>query len=138
MSLDQALLIAHQRGYTLIQLSETDPPVCRLVDLGKYKYELEKKKRKAKGKSLEIKEIRLRLNIEPHDLEIKKKQLDKFLEKGHKVKLTLLLKGREFIHIQRAYDFLKKITEELGERVAVEKKPEKIGRQIYTILVKKK
>lgn len=138
ISRDQALILAHQRDYDLVQVSQVFPPVCRLIDFGKYKYELEKKERKSKQKRLELKEMRMKLAIEPHDLEIKRNKVKQFLEKGHKVKVTVILKGREMAHLNRGFEFIKNFKDNLGEDVFEDKRPGRMGNRIFNILTKKK
>jgi len=130
--------VAHQRGYDLVQVSQSFPPVCRLVDFGKYKYELEKKERKTKHKSLEMKEMRMKLAIEPHDLGIKKNKINQFLGKGHKVKVTVILKGREMAHKEKGFELLNKVRQDLGEDISEDKSPERMGNRIFGIWSKKK
>lgn len=138
VSLDQALLVAHQRDYDLVEItSSVYPPICRLLDFGKYKYELEKGEKKTKQKKLETKEIRMKLSIEPHDFEIKKSKIKEFLEKGHRVKVTIVLRGREMAFTSRAYEFLKNLEVNLGEGITREKEAERLGNRISVLLMKK-
>lgn len=111
--------------------------MCRLLDFGKYLYEQEKKQRKARQKRSELKEIRLSLTIEPHDLKVKENKIKEFLKEGHKVKLTLLLHGREKNFIRRAYQFLEDEVAKLSQEARVEKSIEQIGNRLYLILQKK-
>lgn len=108
-----------------------------MLDFGKYKYELEKSERKAKQKRLERKEIRMKMSIEPHDLEIKKAKIKEFLEKGHKVKVTIILRGREMAFLKRAYKFLENLEKSLGENFEREKEPERLGKRISVLLERK-
>ena len=118
--------------------SSVYPPVCRLLDYGKYKYKLEKEERKSKQKRLDVKEIRTKLSIEPHDFEIKRAKIKEFLDKGHKVRVTLMLRGREMAFLNRAYEFLKDLESGLGENIKKEKAPERLGKRISIILVKER
>ncbi|MBU2539673.1 translation initiation factor IF-3 [Patescibacteria group bacterium] len=96
MPLLEALRISKERGLDLIQVTEkVEPPVCRIGDFGKYLYQLQKKERKIKTTGGELKEIRVSFNISPHDLETKAKTAEKFLRNGDKIKMSMLLKGRE-------------------------------------------
>ena len=135
VSLDQALYIAHQRGYDLVEVTASVyPPVCRLLDYGKYKYELEKEEKKSKQKKLEIKEIRMKLSIEPHDLEVKKSKIKDFLKKGHLVKITVVLRGREMAFSNKAYEFLKELESSFGEDVKREKDIERLGNRFSMVI----
>ena len=137
VSLDQALYIAHQRGYDLVEVtSSVYPPICRLLDYGMYKYELEKEEKKSKQKKLETKEIRMKLSIEPHDLGVKKAKIKEFLKKGHMVKITLVLRGREMAFLKRAYEFLKNLEADLGPDIKKEKDVERLGNR-FSILIRK-
>lgn len=92
----QALNLAHERGLDLIEVAaKTDPPVCRIADFGKFQYQKEKQSRGHKPHRVEIKGIRLSFNIAKHDLEVKAKQTQKFLEKGDRVRVAIVLRGRE-------------------------------------------
>ncbi len=116
MSLLQALQIAKERNFDLVEVAPTArPPVCRLLDYGKYKYEQTKKERKVrKGlKAGLLKEIRLRPRIKDHDLDAKIKIMKKLLEDGDKVKVSLIFRGREATHPERGWKILKKVTEDL-------------------------
>lgn len=96
LSLQEALRLAQEKNLDLIQVTEkAEPPVCRIMDLGKYLYREEKKAKPVRGGQGEIKGIRLRFGIAPHDLEIRVKQTEKFFQKGHLVKVDLILRGRE-------------------------------------------
>jgi translation initiation factor IF-3 len=86
---------------------------------------------------LETKEIRMRLSIEPHDLEVKKSKIKDFLAKGHKVRITVILKGREMAFLNRGYEFLERFEKSLGESIQREKEAERLGKRISIILVKK-
>jgi len=130
--------VAHQRGYDLVEVAGSSfPPVCRLLDFGKYKYKLDKEERKSKAKTLGVKELRFKLTIEPHDLEVKKAKIKQFLNKGHKVKVTLILKGREMAYKQKAYEFLSNFPKSLEGNFAVEGNIKKLGNRFSTTLVKK-
>ena len=137
VSHDQALLLAHQRGYDLVEVTSTVyPPICRLLDFGKYTYQLEKNKKK-QHRELEIKEVRMKLSIEPHDLEVKKSKVKKFLENGHKTKVTIFLRGREMAFSDRAFKFLSNFSETLGENIVIDKQPERLGNRVSIVLVMK-
>jgi translation initiation factor IF-3 len=116
--LPKALQIAYERGFDLVQVASTmTPPVCRLLDYGKYKYEQTKKERKAKrGQRIGLlKEVRLRPKIEEHDLQAKIKTTKKLLEEGNKVRLVVRFRGREVIYPELGWKVLRKVTEAAQE-----------------------
>jgi translation initiation factor IF-3 len=129
----EALQNAQERGVDLIQVTEkVDPPVCRLGDYGKYLYQQEKKNKEAKKSTgSELKEVRLTYNMSPHDLETRAKQAVKFLQKGHRVRLTLPLRGRQKALEGYARDkvatFLASLTEQLPAKAERELKREPRG-----------
>lgn len=113
------------------------PPVCKLLDFGKFKYELEKKNQKSKSKkSGEIKEVRIGVNTEKHDLDTRVERARKFIEKGHKIKVTVKMSGRENIYADRANQMIEKFREALG--LEIELKPSRMGTRISAVLVKGK
>ncbi len=117
--LEEALRIARERNLDLIQVTDkVDPPVCKILDYGKYLYQLQKKEKKAK-KSSEIKGVRLRFNISPHDLETKMHQAEKFLSQGDKVKIEMILRGREKRLAGFAKEKLNNFIKELEEKVPI-------------------
>lgn len=120
--LPKALQVAYERGLDLVQVaSTTSPPVCRILDYGKYKYEQTKKERKAKrGQRVGLlKEVRLRPKIEEHDLQAKIKTTKKLLEAGNKVRLMLRFRGREIIYPELGWRVLRKVTEAAQEMAVV-------------------
>ncbi|MFO7773712.1 MAG: translation initiation factor IF-3 [Dehalococcoidia bacterium] len=119
--LQKALQVAHERGLDLVQVATTTPPVCRLLDYGKYKYEQTKKERKAKkGQRVGLlKEVRLRPKIEEHDLQAKIKTTKKLLEEGNKVKLVLRFRGREVVYPELGWKVLQKVAEASKEIAVV-------------------
>jgi translation initiation factor IF-3 len=120
--LPKALQIAYERGFDLVQVASTmTPPVCRLLDYGKYKYEQTKKERKAKrGQRIGLlKEVRLRPKIEEHDLQAKIKTTKKLLEQGNKVRLVVRFRGREVIYPELGWKVLRKVTEAAQEMATV-------------------
>jgi len=119
ISLQEALQIARERNLDLIQVTErVDPPVCKIMDYGKYLYRLQKKE-KGVRKSTEVKGIRLRFNISPHDLETRVSQAEKFLKKGNKVKVEMILRRREKRLSQFAKEKLKTFIASLGEKTQI-------------------
>ena len=138
----RAIELAQEQGLDLVEVSPVaDPPVCRIMDYGAYQYQQEKKERKqkAKQKKVEIKGIRLSLKIGPHDLEMRKNQSVKFIEKGNKVRIELILRGRERAHIDRAKETMKKFVEMISESVLIyEEQPfSKQGSRLSMLISKK-
>ncbi len=137
MSVGQGLAMAVEAGLDLVEISpNADPPVCRIVDYGKYKYELQKKAAEVrkKQKVIAVKEIKLRPMIDDHDFAIKMKNAQAFLAEGDKVKITLRFRGREMAHQEIAHGVLRKVREILNEAGKVEMEPSMEGRQIVMII----
>jgi len=137
MTVREGLTLAEEAGLDLVEISpNAEPPVCKVLDYGKYKYELQKKAAEArkKQKVIEIKEIKLRPNIDDHDFGIKMKNAKAFLTEGDKVKITLRFRGREMAHQDIAQAVLKRVREELALVGKVESEPGFEGRQIVMVL----
>jgi len=137
VSVDEGLNRARAAGLDLVEISPTaKPPVCKVLDYGKYKYEKQKKAHEAKKKQkvVNVKEVKLRPNIDAHDLEIKLKRAHKFLDAGDKVKFTLRFRGREMAHQDIGMRLLDKVKEELGEKIRVEHHPSFEGRQVIMVV----
>ena len=137
LSTQEAINIAKQEGLDLIEISpNASPPVCKIIDIGKYKYDLQKKANKAKKKQkiVNLKEIKLRPTTEVHDYNFKIKNAQKFLSKGDKVKFTVQFKGREMQHTSLGYDLMKRIIEDTSTQGKVEVRPKFEGRQIVMII----
>ena len=138
--LETALRKAQQRNLDLVEVSPLSaPPVCRLLDFGRFKYREQKRRNEARKKqrNIEVKEIKLRPNIDPHDYDIKMRSVRRFLEDGDKVKLTIRFRGREMSRPERGREMLEK-TQVLFESLArVEQEVSMEGRQMTLILVKK-
>ena len=133
----QAIEISKEQGLDLVEISpKTNPPVCKVMDYGKYKYESQKKanQSKKKQKTIDIKEIKLRPNIDVHDYQVKMKSVQKFLNEGDKVKITLRFRGREMAHQDRGTDLLKRVKEEIDPIAKVELSPKFEGRQMIMVL----
>lgn len=134
----KALLMAEDRGLDLIIVSPNqEPPVAKILDYGKYKYEIEKRAKESKKKqhTVEIKEIKVRYKIDVHDYNVKINAIKKFISAGNKVKLVVMLRGREMQHNHLAYDLANRFLADLeGEKINVEKKPSMDGRNVVTIL----
>jgi translation initiation factor IF-3 len=140
VTLHEGLQQAFEAGLDLVEVSpNADPPVCKLLDLGKYKYELQKKANEArkKQKVIEIKEIKLRPGIDDHDYEVKRKAMVRFLEEGDKVKVTLRFRGREMVHQELGVQLLDRVKIDLGELAKVEAHPRMEGRQMTMVMAPK-
>lgn len=138
--LREALRVAAEKGLDLVEVAPTaKPPVCRLMDYGKYKYEQSKREREArkKQKVITIKEIKLRPTIEQHDLEVKKKNAIRFLKDGDKVKVTVMFRGREISHAELGKELCLRLAESIGELASIEKEPRVEGRSMVMILAPK-
>lgn len=118
MPLDEALRISRQEGEDLVEVApDSNPPVCRLMDYGKYKYEKEKKRKRQQQQAnqTELKEIRFRTRTEEHDMNTKKRKARRFLEDGNIVRLTLYFKGREIVHKDRGKEKVRNVAEDLSD-----------------------
>tara|TARA_B100000767_G_scaffold201626_1_gene188524 strand:+ start:183 stop:728 length:546 start_codon:yes stop_codon:yes gene_type:complete len=137
MPLNKAIEIAKGEGLDLIEISpNANPPVCKIMDMGKYKYDLQKKANiaKKKQKVVSLKEIKLRPGTDTHDYNFKIKNAKKFITKGDKVKFTVKFKGREMQHTELGKELMKKIIEETKEIAKVESRPKFEGRQMVMII----
>jgi translation initiation factor IF-3 len=136
----EALARAADVGLDLVEISPNQsPPVCKLLDFGKYKYELQKKKNEAKKrqKVMEIKEIKIRPNIDDHDYGVKMRAMKAFLEEGDKVKVTLRFRGREMAHMDLGAKVLDRVRTELEAMAKVEQMPRVEGRQMVMVMTPK-
>lgn len=134
---DEALELANNKKLDLVKISpNAQPPVCKIMDYGKYRYEQHKreKENRKNQKVIETKEIRLSLNIEDHDLETKVKSAIKFLKSGDKVKISLRLRGRELSNIDMAIDVVNKFNEKIGDIANVDVSPKLEGKSIVAVL----
>ena len=137
LSTQEAINIAKQKGLDLIEISpNANPPVCKIIDIGKYKYDLQKKANKAKKKQkiVNLKEIKLRPVTEIHDYNFKIKNAQKFLSKGDKVKFAVLFKGREMQHTHLGRKLMQRIINDISALGKVEVQPKLEGRQIIMIV----
>ncbi len=137
VSITEALKIAQEVGLDLIEISpQVNPPVCKVLDYGKYKYEMQKKKNEAKKnqKIVNIKELKLRPMIDTHDYEVKVKQAKKFLEQGDKVKFTMRYKGREMSANDMGKEVLNRLLEDLEGVCKVDAAPKLEGKQMFMII----
>lgn len=136
----EALRMAEEAGLDLVEVSpNADPPVCKILDFGKYKYQEQKKKNEArkKQKVIEVKEIKLRPGIDDHDFEIKMRSVERFLEEGDKVKVTLRFRGREMVHQELGVKVLDRVKEVMDAKAKVEQFPRLEGRQMVMVLAPK-
>jgi translation initiation factor IF-3 len=136
----QALTIARQKGLDLVEVSATAvPPVCRIMDFGRYQYLEQKRARQAKKhqKTIEIKEIKFRPKVDEHDYQFKKKHIERFLLDGDKVKATVFFRGREMAHPEYGRRILERLVAELGEVAIAETMPRLEGNQMATILTQR-
>ena len=137
MPINKAIDLAKQEGLDLIEISpNTNPPVCKIMDIGKYKYDLQKKANlaKKKQKTVSLKEIKLRPGTEAHDYNFKIKNAKKFITKGDKVKFTVKFKGREMQHTELGKNLMDRIIEETKDIAKIETKPKFEGRQMVMII----
>ena len=136
----EALTKAEDFGLDLVEVQpNADPPVCKILDYGKYKYEAQKRANEArkKQKIIEVKEIKLRPNIDEHDYQVKMRNVQKFLDAGDKVKVTLRFRGREMAHQDLGANVLTRVREETDEFAKVEAMPKMEGRQMIMVLAPK-
>jgi translation initiation factor IF-3 len=137
VSVAEGLKMAEAAGLDLVEVSPgASPPVCKLLDYGKYKYQLQKKANEArkKQKIIQVKEIKLRPMIDKHDLEVKMKAVHKFLEEGDKVKFTLRFRGREMSHQELGIRLLNQVKDVLADKIKVESEPRLEGRQMVMMV----
>lgn len=140
MSADEARAQASDSGYDLVEVAPAArPPVCRIMDYGRYKYEQKKKaaatKAKGKGRAAVMKEVKMRPHTDDHDLHFKLRNARRFLIDGDKVKVTVMFRGRELAHRKNGYAKLERVRELLGELVTVENEPQMTGRFLSMVLV---
>ncbi len=133
----EALRLAEERGLDLVEVSpNADPPVCKIVDWGKYNYQKTKQLQKSKqhAKALEVKQMRFGLKISEHDLGVKLKKVTGFLDAGHKVKLTVFFRGRENAHKDLGFKLAEKVIEGFGETIIVDQQPQLSGKQLSFVI----
>ena len=137
ISISKALELAEQAALDLVEVAPSaDPPVCKILDYGKYKYEAQKKKSEAKKKQkvIDVKEIKMRPGIDDHDYQVKMRNMRRFLEDGDKVKVTIRFRGREMAHQNLGMKVLDRVREELDEMSKVEQYPKIEGRQMVMVI----
>ena len=138
--MDDALDRAEEVGLDLVEIApEAKPPVCKILDYGKFKYEAQKKANEArkKQKIIDVKEIKMRPNIDHHDYDVKMRAMNKFLGEGDKVKVTLRFRGREMAHQELGLKVLERVRDDLGNVSKVEQFPKMEGRQMTMVVAPK-
>ncbi len=140
MKTADAIAQADAQGLDLVEVSpNTDPPVCKILDYGKFKYEAQKKKNEAKKKQkiIEVKEIKLRPNIDEHDYQVKMRNVQKFLDEGDKVKVTMRFRGREMAHQELGVNVLNRVRDDTEDVAKIEAFPKLEGRQMIMVIAPK-
>ena len=140
VSFENALEMAEQAELDLVELSpNANPPVCKILDFGKFKYQAQKKANVArkKQKTVDVKEIKMRPGIELHDYGVKMRSIQRFITEGDKVKVTLRFRGREMVHQDRGMNVLQRVREDLGEIAKVEQFPRMEGRLLTMVVAPK-
>ena len=140
MKTEDAIAAADSHGLDLVEVSpNADPPVCKILDYGKFKFEAQKKRNEAKKKQkvIEVKEIKLRPNIDEHDYQVKMRSVQKFLDEGDKVKVTLRFRGREMAHQELGVNVLNRVREDTDEVAKIEAFPKLEGRQMIMVIAPK-
>jgi len=142
MPIEQALKIAREQNLDLVEVApNVNPPVCKIMDYGKFKYELTRKEKEAKKNQkvgTEVKEIKMRPNIEEHDYQVKLRKIREFLEKGYKVRLVILFKGRQLIYNEWGDKLLERVLQDISDLGVADKKGQQMGMAMVSILVPKK
>ncbi|HOC45432.1 MAG: translation initiation factor IF-3 [Syntrophorhabdaceae bacterium] len=136
VSTSEALRLAREKELDLVEVSgKSAPPVCKIMDYGKYKYQLQKKAQEAKKKQavIQIKEMKLGLKIEEHDFQFKMKHLREFLEEGHKLKIIIMFRGREILHVAMGEKLAQKVVDSLKDVGELEQRSKFDGRNIVMI-----
>ena len=137
VSVEDALKSASESKLDLVEVAgQASPPVCRIMDYGKYLYERTKRERdaKKKQKTIEVKEIRMRPSIGEHDYEVKRKHVEKFIERGDKVKVTIMFRGREMAHKENGRSLLERVKNDLQDIAKVDAPPRMFGRRMIMVL----
>lgn len=141
MQTRDAIVLARQKELDLVEIAPTaQPPVCRIMNLGKYMYQQSKKAQAArkKQKQILVKEVKFRPKTDEHDYLFKRKHIERFLEEGHKVKATIMFRGREMAHPEVGRRILDRLMEELKERMDIERYPKQEGNNMIAIFTAKK
>ncbi|MEI0531886.1 translation initiation factor IF-3 [Brachyspira pilosicoli] len=137
MNIKDALALAKEEDSDLVEIVPTaDPPVCKIINYGKYKFDIQKKNKEAKKKqkSVQLKEIKMRPQISIHDYNFKMKHIREFLDEGNKVKITVMFRGREMAHTEFGYDLINKIIQDLENEASTEKPAKLEGKNLSAVL----
>jgi len=140
MSLKEALALAAEASLDLVEVAPmANPPVCRIMDYGKFKYQQSKKQQEARRRqtTIQVKEVKVRPKIEEHDMAVKLKNVRRFLEDNDKAKITMIFRGREMAHTDRGYRILQQMAEALADIAVVEQMPKQEGRTLSMIVAPK-
>lgn len=141
MTVPEALAAAEERGLDLVEVSpNADPPVCRIMDYGKYKYQASKRAAEAKKKSakVEVKEVKMRPKTEEHDFQVKLRNARRFLDDGNRVKVTVMFRGREVTHPEFGRRLMEKLADQVSDIAQVEMMPRMAGRFMTMVVAPKK
>ncbi len=136
LPIHEALMLAREKGLDLVEVApNASPPVCRIMDVGKFKYQQQKKAQAAKKKQhvIQVKEIRMRPKIDQHDYNVKLKHLRRFLEEGNKAKVTVRFRGREMAFVEAGHEVIQRLVEDLSDIATIEKLPEMDGRFMVAV-----
>lgn len=137
LSRDEALKLAEERGLDLVEISpNTDPPVAKIINWGKYNYQRTKQlqKNKRNTKTFDVKQMRFGLKIGEHDLEVKLRKVTGFLETGHKVKITIFYRGRELAHKDLGFKLAEKVIASFNDTIVVDQQPQLAGKQLSFVI----
>jgi len=140
VSTREALLLAQQRGLDLVEISpQAQPPVCRVMDYGKYKFEQAKKEKQAKQNqsNTKVKEVKFHTNVEEHDYQTKLRHIRDFIAEGHRVKVSLMFRGRENAHQELGYEVVKRVVADCSDVGASDREPQKLGRFLSVLIAPK-
>jgi translation initiation factor IF-3 len=140
VAVERAMELADETGLDLVEVApDAEPPVCKLLDFGKYKYEAQKKASEArkKQKTIDIKEVKFRPGINAADYDVKLRNIRRFLDEGDKVKVTMRFRGREMVHQNLGMNVLARVRDDLGELAKVEQLPKMEGRQMTMVMARK-
>lgn len=139
--IEEAQRVSAEKGLDLVKIApKAEPPVCRIMDYGKFKYEQQKKKQEAKKRQsvVQIKEIKVRPKTDDHDYETKLRHIRRFLEDGDRCKVTVFFRGREIVHKDRGISILERVVQDLADVAKVDQEPRAEGRTLQMLLVPKK
>ena len=135
MDTKEALEVAKEAGLDLVEVaSQASPPVCRIMDFGKYVYEQQKKSKDSKGSSSKTKEVKFRPRVDVHDFMTKLRRAEEFLDKGNKVKLTLSFRGREMAHTEVGFETIQRAIQDISHMATPDNEPKLVGRNINVML----